>query len=726
MQQQGFNDQVLQGSLAFFDVFLPGPGRYLVGDNNVLTLVVSHGEVLDPSVSVAVALVNDVPVHSWFLTPDTARQREIHIPLPAARLKPNTNHIQIRYVMRLPGEGCTDLLHPGLTATVYKQTRIRYQYLTGLPRSSGDEPDLGRFPVTFLDPSNGVSNSVVLGVADNPTDTDLRAAMTLAAGMERSAEGRPIQFRMVPWSRLPVASADANTVLIGKPNDSPVWDAVSRIRNAPVPLVDRTRGVFRYGDENLGRDDGVLQDVASPWNPNGRLLVVSGATDEAVMRSALGVTSDTGRRLLNGAGGVVTQRTASAVAATGGPFSNIMTFARLGYGDRVIRGWGFNAATFVFSTGGVTPPGAKVTLIYSHTKLINFSRSSMVVNLNGVPLLDTGLKPDISDRQRLEVQLPARALRPGRNVLTVQFGLTPIPSSATGGCPTISSEIEWAVVYGDSSIEIPANDGSIALPVGTGGSPSLAAHPFPFVRDGNLADFLLVLPDDLALAEQAPALAAGLGRGLTADVVEFPVTTAGRLTTEARASKHLILFGQPQENKAIADLLTSLPVRLDAGGRVLRGATDPLAGVRDATHVGVIQIITSPFNSTRAILVVTGNSPQSLALAIEGLTSATLQGNAALVTPPLPNERDPQVRTVDIALTLPGGVTAPLLRARDAVPGAVSAAVGALVVAILGLTGATAVRIARARRTAPAGGPEAADWDDWIDMADVADSTEKR
>ncbi|MEK7215990.1 MAG: hypothetical protein AAB289_10385 [Chloroflexota bacterium] len=90
MQQQGFNDRVLQGYTAFFDLFLPGPGRFQVGDNNTLTLVVSHGEILDPAVSTATAFVNDVPVHSWFLTPDTARQREITIPLPASRLKPNT------------------------------------------------------------------------------------------------------------------------------------------------------------------------------------------------------------------------------------------------------------------------------------------------------------------------------------------------------------------------------------------------------------------------------------------------------------------------------------------------------------------------------------------------------------------------------------------------------------------------------------------------------------
>ena len=170
----------------------------------------------------------------------------------------------------------------------------------------------------------------------------------------------------------------------------------------------------------------------------------------------------------------------------------------LGYADRMLKGWGLSNVSYAFTTTGVTPPGGKVNLLYSHTKVINPGRSSLVVSLNGVPLLDTQLKADIADRQSLEVQFPQRALRQGRNVLTVQFGLTPLNSAPYEGCYYVPPDLAWGVVYSETAIH---------LPEGTPGGATLGSFPFPFVRSGTAADTVIVLPDSAAAMEPAPAVA---------------------------------------------------------------------------------------------------------------------------------------------------------------------------------------------------------------------------
>ncbi|MEK7216739.1 MAG: cellulose biosynthesis cyclic di-GMP-binding regulatory protein BcsB [Chloroflexota bacterium] len=620
--------------------------------------------------------------------------------------------------MRLTREGCSDLGHPSLTATVYKQTRLRYQYLPGFPKSPAEEPDLGRFPLTFLNPSNGYTNNVALGVPDNPSDSDLRAAMNVAGALSRGGENRPLNLRLVPWSGLPVAAAEGDSVVIGRPGAGPVWDALSNLRSAPIPLTDRATGQFRYGTQAIDRDDGIIEDVPSPWNPNGRTLVVSGATDEAVTKAALSLSGTTARANLVGAGAVVTAKpSAPSEAGTRGSLRDF-TLTDLGYGDRMLKGWGLSNVSYVFTTTGVTPPGAKVNLLFSHTKVINPGRSSLVVSLNGVPLLDTQLKADITDRQTLEVQLPPRTLRQGRNILTIQFGLTPLNSGPYEGCYYVPPDLAWGEVFSESSVH---------LPEGSTGGATLGSFPFPFVRSGAVSDTLIVLPDAAGAMEYGPAIAVELAKSITADVLDIGVTTAGRLTTEQRTTKHLILIGQPQDNRLMGELGDRLPIRVDNTGRVIRGAAlDPLAGVRDTTTVGVLQAIVSPFNPSRAILVVTGVSPQSVALAVQGLRSGALSGNAALVTPPLPGEKDPQVKTFDVALGLTVGITAPLVRAQELIPAALSGVISVLVVAILALTGVTAVRMTRVRRAASAGTGGTAEWDDWVDAAEMADPQENR
>ncbi|MCX6021686.1 MAG: cellulose biosynthesis cyclic di-GMP-binding regulatory protein BcsB, partial [Chloroflexi bacterium] len=158
LEDQGYVEQIVRGSAVTLDMYFPGAGRFKVGDNNLLTVALAHSEIVDPAVSTITVLINEVPQRTWFMTPATSRLREYEIPITKLLLKPDLNKIEIRIIMRLPRDGCADTSHPALSATIFRQTRIKYDFLPGFPRDPWEPPDLARFPETLMEPSAIQSN----------------------------------------------------------------------------------------------------------------------------------------------------------------------------------------------------------------------------------------------------------------------------------------------------------------------------------------------------------------------------------------------------------------------------------------------------------------------------------------------------------------------------------------------------------------------------------------
>ena len=709
LAQQGFGDQVLRGSTAGIDIFFPGPGRYRVGERNILTIVTSHAEILDPTISIATVFFNEVPLHSWFLTADLARIRDVPILVPRTLIRPDTNRVQVRYTLRLPGEACADIEHPALNATVHNRSRIQYDVQAQAPRNPLEAPDLARFPLTFLDPGTSQVNSVALVVPDSPADTDLQAALNIAGTLGRRSESRALQLQLLPVSAASRILSAGSVVVIGQPANNNLWDILVRQADRlPLPLLNRQNGQFRsFSGGPVAPSHGVLMDIQSPWNAEGRALLVTGGTPEAVLGASLALSTDTARRTLSGNAAIITEYVlrpsvsgTSASASAGAVF----TLQDLGYNDTTVFGWGTHIVSIVFNSSGEVSKNGAARLVYGHTRVINPSLSSVAVSLNGIPLIDASLKDDVSDRAVLEVQLPGRSIKPGRNVLSVQFALTPRPTgSSPEGCPSVPPQLAWAVLHGDSHINLPPSTTSGAR---------LSTFPFPFIKEGKSDALLVVLPDDVNDASHAAALAAELGQWVLFDLLDIPTTTASRLGPAERASKNLVLLGTSLTNPVIREVGQSLPLRLDASGRIVQSLGEPFAGTQDHSTLGVLEVVTSPFNSARAVMVVSGTSPDGVPLAIKALRQGGLQGNAVIVAPPAPGTTGVQIRSFDVPLEAPQQPA--IVRTQEAVPATLSTIAALIAVTVIVFNGGRLYRLQHSG--APAQRPVAeSEWSDWLE-----------
>jgi len=116
--------------------------------------------------------------------------------------------------------------------------------------------------------------------------------------------------------------------------------------------------------------------------------------------------------------------------------------------------------------------------------------------------------------------------------------------------------------------------------------------------------------------QAAMSLAAGLGN-LTSSKVALDLTTVGQLTNEQKNSDHLIYVGQVSSLPELADL--TLPLSITNGSFNLNDSPDD----------GVVVMTNSPWNISKVVLVVSGNTEAGVIKAAQAISTGSIQSNSS-------------------------------------------------------------------------------------------------
>ena len=616
-------DMTARGRIAYLNIYFPGYGDYQLADGSYLQLELDHSPLLRPQDSTLTAVLNNVPVGSLLLTPQNAGRTTWRVNLPASLLAPDTNHVQLRYFMRLQDDDCSNQDNPALYSTLYATSFIHYQYATPPRYITPAPPDLGRFPDPFIRAAQP-SADVTFVVPDRPSTADLSAAATVAARIGLLAGSKPVTTHLLTAAAAtPQLLSARDLVLVGTPASNPMLKAAAA-RLPLKPAAGDQPGYLDPSGRPIPPDNGVLQLATSPWDERNTILAVTGASEEGIRRAARALASRLAGQTLQGTWAVVTEaverQDADTADTASGPAP--LTLAKLGMREVTFQGYGSYSTTFTFDS---LPPGGSqqvyIDLIISHSPLLDPSRSSVTVSLNGSPVGSIALRPDDSLRRHWRVALPGPAVRPGTNSVAVTFNLY-LPR--TEGCGPEASERGWATLDPDSTVQLASTTSQPAL--------DISNLPYPFIQHGTPAGSLLVLPDDAAGMEYALQPAVEMGRHSTGPTTEILAATASSLTDEMKASYHLLAYGLPDDNRLIAAAAERLPVALGPGAdRSVRGPRSVLLSVRDAANLGVLELVPSPWNADRALLVISGTSAAAVRQAPTALSQRLSAGNVAVV-----------------------------------------------------------------------------------------------
>lgn len=271
---------------------------------------------------------------------------------------------------------------------------------------------------------------------------------------------------------------------------------------------------------------------------------------------------------------------------------------------------------FTRPQGWQVSPSSNIHLSFQHGSNLLPERSSLNVLVNNRILKSIPLGKDNIMPNSLNIPVPPELLK-DNNVLSYQ-----VDQHYTYKCEDPFSEELWTEVLPDSSLTL--NYGW--KPV----HPDLAQYPFPLLDPLNnytptVVGYVVPSSASDQSLEAFGVVATHLGQqaGWRAFKPYIGDTNA------IHSANNLILIGTPSENPAIGAISGGLELPLSGGQfHDRQGSAIP-------ADYGVLQLIPNPNNPTRAILVVSGNSPDGVKKAAhvlaQGSLNKILTGHTAII-----------------------------------------------------------------------------------------------
>jgi hypothetical protein len=384
------------------------------------------------------------------------------------------------------------------------------------------------------------------------------------------------------------------------------------------------RYFFVHDGRGVAESDGLIQELVSPWNAHRAVVVVTGLSQQALLRAAAALGSETRFPGMSGPFALVQMIHPASNDAPS--LLEDMSFASMGHTDTTLRGLYSNATDYTFDLpwGWSLTDEGYVALHFAHGVSDLDNSPTLEIRLNGHSFHSISLSEEQSDATWATIPLPVSVLKAGLNTLTVRC------SYDIGWCEDVRNDRAWVTLFADSFFHLPYEREKLAL--------DLDMFPYPFNRQPGLEDvvFLLSSQPSLAEVEGTIRIAAKLGREAKGDDFTPRVALGGNPDTDRWLGYNMIMVGQPTSNPYIAVVNDTLPQPFLPGTNELRQTVDPVVyRPEPEVDLGLVQELFSPWDKSQAMLVVTGNTPAGVEWAIQALTDDQLtwrlEGNLALV-----------------------------------------------------------------------------------------------
>ncbi len=388
---------------------------------------------------------------------------------------------------------------------------------------------------------------------------------------------------------------------------------------------------FALEDRAIPETDGVVQILPSPWNDERAIIVVTGLDDQAVYRAAQALASGNQVLGLQGQFAIVRSLRPGIEPTQNHEREERITLASLGYETLSAEG---RQATFKvrfdIPRGGRLTEEAFIALHIAHGVAFNTISSSLEIYLNNLPVGSVALKEDNASDSWVKVSIPARELKAGRNQIELK---------TAADWPACMDEEDiarlWVTIYDDSylylSLEVPEERSAF----------DLADYPrFLFSRPG-LQDVVIVLPQAITspLLKDLLQLLSYLGSITKGSYLAPRVVFGepGNAPTDPIWSQYnVIVVGRPTQNPYVAFLNEELPQPFLPGrDEIYQVVGNVVYRLPPDYDLGSVQIISSPYNRQRPVLVVTGTTDQGVEWALQALAKreliSRLAGNMAFL-----------------------------------------------------------------------------------------------
>ncbi|MGB7342231.1 MAG: cellulose biosynthesis cyclic di-GMP-binding regulatory protein BcsB [Phototrophicaceae bacterium] len=595
------------------------PSDWSIQDGNRINLVFDYvelGNALDiaraPSSQLDVRLDNQL-LSSYILDRDNQGIQNIEVALPADVLADEADRSHNLELVLTALDHCDANLSSRLT--VDKDASFMHLEYVEL------EPvlDLSVYPRPFFEvhPNDEV---VYVVLPDEATASELTSAGRVVAGLGSTAGRLDVRTRTV--SSLSAAEYSSNNlILVGFPETHDIIETL--YANAQLPTSWTTiTGFLDQANEAIAESDGILQVMQHPDDARFAILVVTGASDAAILKAGQALGGSPTAIGLQGAVTIVEDATPRVNAQSNNLLSTGLTLENLGFTEDVVLSGLGEQSIFIefFVPYGVTVnEEAYIELLYNNSSVLEDRGATVTVEVNSIPVASTILRGRAEDTnevfstRQLRASIPPTAIQTGAlNGITVTLSGFDIDR-----CEVTNLNALWLTISRESQIFLP-----IALQERQ--QPLVAQFPSPYNGVATLSDVLISIPDEPTSAEleQVMDLMFYLGNTGSGASGMNPQMVRGVPSDDLDLSAyHIITLGRPSNNSFFTVIGDDLPQPITADDTLEQVYNNLIYRLDGSYETGVLQVLASPFNPDRDLLVITGTDDATQALTIEKLLS---------------------------------------------------------------------------------------------------------
>ncbi|HLO18011.1 MAG TPA: cellulose biosynthesis cyclic di-GMP-binding regulatory protein BcsB [Anaerolineales bacterium] len=465
---------------------------------------------------------------------------------------------------------------------------------------SSPELDLSRLPAPFHLRNALVPDSTLVVVPNDPDPKELKAALNLMSGFG-SIVGETFDFGLVTAGELTDDNlTNSNLIFVGRP------EQLDLLSNVKFPLAVQNKKFVNLPAESEA--DGVVEMALSPWNESKAALLVSGDSPDAVLKAAQAVSSG---KILIYQSPALAYVADVQVLANALPVVEDFTLKSLGYSTETLSGIGLNSVQYSFNASKeqLGAKDALINLMYYHSGLIDYGFSSFTVELNNQVIDSTPFSKESEQLTTLQIKIPPGVLRFGENRLTVSARML-----TTTSCDSTGFSSPWLTISDQTNLHLPAatgaNSDSAALL-------DLKSYPSFFLTQSDLGDVAFVLPKSNPLTWKiAGQIAYNLGRTANPLISNLEAVYADNVPQQVLAANSLIVIGKSSTVPLLSKINDQLPAPFDLSNDTASESNMQVVyRIPKGMSVGYLELLNSPYNAEKPILVLAGNSDDGVVLA---------------------------------------------------------------------------------------------------------------
>ncbi|MER0279012.1 cellulose biosynthesis cyclic di-GMP-binding regulatory protein BcsB [Clostridioides difficile] len=553
----------------------------------LLHLNFSKSQILNGDVSSLTVLINNVPIKSIKLNAKTDYKNTLEVLVPKDYIIQGYNEIKIKAYKTISDKICQDDSNTGNWMVIHKEsyTSIRYTQ-----KNMGNS--ISEYPYPYSEVEDKLNLDTTMVVPDNMTRGESTAVFNLASEFGKTTKNDNLKLNVKLYSEMKNWSED-NIIYVGKPENT----------------AEEILNILSTKEQTLLSSNCIIKQVDSPYNKNKKMMVIIGSNEEDLIKASnLLVENKLSNQVLSSSV-IVNKNTNIKINEQQELNLSHLTLKDLGYSDFLLEGAFNQQALFdvKIPKGKILDDGSKIVLNLRYSDNLDFEKSLVTVSINDVVVGSKKLDRSHSNNDKLELKIPKDIDNKGYYQVKLAFNL----SLKNQNCITRESNNPWAYVLNSSYLELSTKDKE---------SLSFESYPYPFVKDDEFNDLTVIMPD--YSGSQAMTWMSRLGVNLGASINSYKGNInviRGKEFNNKYKDTNIIVFGVPLNNSVIQMLNDNLNIKFNKSYSTFL-SNDKISLIDGyGKDISAIQLIKSPYNNQKNILVISSINEKNLYLGMDYL-----------------------------------------------------------------------------------------------------------